>query len=62
MCKFFGRRAGALGVCYWISDVKVQAESASFDIVNLAVYNAGYESVSNLTYEPYKKWYATMSG
>lgn len=61
MCKFYGRRAGALGICYWFSDVKVQSESNSHDAVNLAVYNAGYEEVSNLTYEPYKKWHATMT-
>ncbi len=60
MCKFRGRIVGALGICYMISDVKVTCENDP-EKIRLAVYNAGYEEVSNLTYETYKKWHATMS-
>lgn len=49
VCKFYGRKAGALGICGWIEGVQVFSVS-TFEKIRIAVYNAGYEHVSSLTY------------
>jgi hypothetical protein len=49
LCKFYGRKSGALGICYWIEGVEVKSENDS-EKIKLAVYEAGYEEVSRLTY------------
>lgn len=54
LCRFVGQKSGSLGVCYPIADVKVFSVS-TFEKIRLAVYKAGYESVSNLTYHIVEK-------
>jgi hypothetical protein len=49
-CNFFGKKAGALGICYWFNDVIVNSEDTP-EAIRLAVYNAGHECVSKLTYK-----------
>lgn len=44
---FYGRTAGALGVCYWIEDI---IEAPNMESIRLALYDK-YEHITNLSAE-----------
>ena len=43
--KFFGRKAGALGICFYRT-ITLHSQSESFDDVREAIYSYGYENVT----------------
>lgn len=45
--RFFGRKSGALGICYWHAAL-VHVKTFSIEDATATLYSIGYESVSNV--------------
>lgn len=71
--KFFGKKAGALGICYWnVATVEIngediincQVEGCDVDHVHDAIkdrlYDMGYEAVSHIDYRLTAPYVLTM--